>query len=217
MMTVLISGATGMVGKELTRRLTEKGYTVRGLTLGQETDLFHWNPKANYIDPKAFENLDAIVHLAGAPISEKWSENYKKELHESRIKTADLLFEYVHKYAPNLKTFITATGSNYYRTFTSNQIFTEFDSNGNDFLGKLCKQWENAAFQFQKLNSRVVALRTAADLSDKGGMLKKLMPLVKLNLASPLGYGKQILPWIHLSDLAEMYIFALDNENLKGA
>lgn len=217
MMTVLISGATGLVGKKLTKELKAKGYTVRSLSRKKEKDSFYWNVNENYIDPKAFENLDAIIHLAGAPISGKWTKAYKKELYESRVNTADLLFDYAKKYSPDLKTFISASGTNYYGTFTSDKIFTEEDQNGDDFLGNLCKDWENAAFQFETLGTRVVALRTAAVLAENSGMLKEFMPLAKWNLASPLGSGKQIVPWIHLDDLTQMYMYALEIENVKGA
>lgn len=217
MMTVLISGATGLVGQKLTIELKAKGYTVKILSRKKDENSFYWNLNENYINPKAFENLDAIIHLAGAPISKKWTKDYKKELYESRIKTGDLLFKYAKKYSPDLKTFITASGTNYYGTITSDKIFTENDKNGDDFLGQLCLDWENVAFQFQKLGTKVVALRTAAVLAQNSGMLKEFKPLAKWNLASPLGSGKQILPWIHLDDLVEMYIYTLENENLKGA
>lgn len=217
MKTVLISGATGLVGKKIKAALEAKNYTVRSLSRKKEKDLFHWNPDENYIDSKAFENLDVIIHLAGASISEKWTKDYKKELYDSRIKTAELLFENTKKYAPNLKTFITSSGTNYYGTYTSDKIFSEHVPSGNDFLGNLCLDWENAAFKFESLGTRVAAVRTAAVLSKKDGMLKKLMPLAKLNLASPLGSGKQIVPWIHINDLVEIYVHILENENLNGA
>lgn len=217
MMTVLISGATGLVGKKLTQELNSKGYNVRILSRKKSEDHFYWNLRENFIDPKAFENLDAIIHLAGAPISGKWTKEYKKELYYSRIKTAELLFDNSKKHAPNLKTFITSSGTNYYGTFTSDKIFTENDRNGNDFLGELCRDWEAAAVKFEELNTRVVAVRTAAVLSENGGMLEKLLPLAKSNLASPLGSGKQIMPWIHIDDLVGIYIHTLENENLKGA
>ncbi|SMC51408.1 TIGR01777 family oxidoreductase [Moheibacter sediminis] len=217
MKTVLISGATGLVGKKLKAALEAKNYTVRSLSRKKEKDLFYWNLQENYVDPKAFENLNTIIHLAGAPISEKWTKEYKKELYDSRIKTAELLFENTKKYAPDLKTFITSSGANYYGTFTTDKIFSENEPNGNDFLGNLCLDWENAAFKFESLGTRVATVRTAAVLSDKDGMLKKLMPLTKLNLASPLGSGKQIVPWIHIDDLVGIYIHILENENLNGA
>lgn len=216
-MTVLISGTTGLVGKKLKSVLESKNYTVKSLSRKKEENSFYWNLNENYIDPKAFENVDAIIHLAGAPISSKWTKEYKKELYDSRIKTADLLFDFAKKYSPHLKTFITASGTNYYGTFTSDKILTEKDKNGDDFLGNLCKDWEYAAFQFQELGTRIASLRTAAVLAENSGMLKEFMPLAKLNLASPLGSGKQIVPWIHLDDLVEMYIYALENEDMNGA
>lgn len=216
MKTVLISGTTGLVGNKLKATLESKNYTVKSLSRKKENNSFYWNVNENYIDPKAFENVDAIIHLAGAPISKKWTKEYKKELYDSRIKTADLLFDYSKKYAPHLKTFITASGTNYYGTFTSDKIFKENDRNGNDFLGKLCVDWENAAHQFESLGTRLASVRTSAVLSEKGGMLKKLIPLTKLNLASPLGSGNQIVPWIHIDDLINIYIYILENEDING-
>ncbi len=217
MKTILISGATGLVGKKIARELKAKNYTVRCLSRKKGNDFFYWSPEENYIDPKAFENLDVIIHLAGAPVSERWTDDYKKELYDSRIKTAKLLFDYTKKYAPGLNTFITASGSNYYGTFTSEKKLTESDENSKDFLGNLCRDWENAAFKFEAMGTRVIALRTGAVLSENNGILKKLTPIVKMNLASPLGSGKQIMPWIHIDDLVAIYIFTLENENLKGA
>lgn len=217
MESVLISGASGLIGKPLSKRLTSDGYEVRMLSREKTSSYFYWNPTKNEIDEKAFENLDAIIHLAGAPISKKWTNSYKKELYKSRINTADLLFETAKKLNAPIKTFITASGVNYYGTETTDKIFDENDAHADDFLGNLCFDLEQTAKKFESLGARVCTVRTAAVLSTEGGMLKELMPLADKYLLSPLGSGKQILPWIHLDDLVNLYVYLLENKNLSGA
>lgn len=217
MKTVLISGATGLVGGILAQRLTEKGYEVRILSRKKSANHFIWDLKEKKIEDSAFENLDAIIHLAGAPVSKKWSESYKEVIYKSRVDSSKLLFEYVKKLNIDLKTFITASGINYYGTLTSDKIFIETDPPSTDFFGKVCVDWENAAFDFESLGTRVCSVRTSVVLSTQGGMLKELLPITKLNLLSPLGTGKQILPWIHVDDLVNMYIYLLENKKLSGA
>lgn len=217
MKSVLITGASGLIGKELVRKLKQKGYEVRTLSRNKSETNFYWNPEKKFMDEAAFENLDAIIHLAGASISKRWTKAYKKEIYASRIKSADLLFEFAKRLKTPLKTFITASGTNYYGTKTTSQIFQEKDPHGDDFLGKLCYDWEMSAAQFENLGARVCAVRTTAVLSNQGGILKELNPLAKSYLLSPLGSGKQIQPWIHIEDLVHIYIHLLENEHLKGA
>src|SRR5690606_36926660 len=132
------------------------------------------------------------------------------------IKSSDLLFEFATKLSTKLKVFISASGSNYYGTKTSSQIFNESDSASDDFLAKVCYDWEISASQFEKMGARVCMVRTTAVLSNNGGLFKKLKPLAKNHLLSPLGSGKQILPWIHLDDIVQLYIHLLENPNLEG-
>ena len=218
-MNVLITGASGFIGQSLVKKLRERNHHVRVLVRKNPTDEneFRWNPKDEFIDEKAFENLDAIIHLAGANISKKWTESYKKELFESRINTANLLKEYCQKNNIRLKAFISASGVNYYGTFTSDQILHE-DSGvlKNDFLAKLCIDWENAADQFAELSERVICLRTALVLGKNGGAFPFLRKITDLNLGAAIGSGKQWMNWIHLKDLVEMYIFVLENEHVNG-
>ena len=165
-MNVLITGASGFIGQSLVEKLRERNHHVRVLTRGNPTqeNEFRWNPNEQFIDEKALENLDAIIHLAGANISKRWTEKYKKELFESRINTANLLKKYCRKNNIHLKAFISASGVNYYGTFTSDEVLHE-DSGviQNDFLAKLCVEWEQAADQFSEHYDRVVCLRTALE------------------------------------------------------
>ena len=219
MMNILITGGTGLVGTALVKKLEERNHTVRILTRSEseEKNEFYWNIDDKKIDDKAFENLDCIIHLAGANISERWTDDYKKELYSSRIDSADLLREYCLEKGIHLKSFISSSGVNYYGTFTSDQILTE-DSEivENDFLAKLCVAWENAADQFASIAERVVCLRTAVVLSKKGGAFPLLKKTVNLNIGSGVGTGKQWMNWIHIDDLVNMYVEAVENTSING-
>ena len=217
MKSVLISGATGLIGQNLVQKLKSKSWEVRTLSRKQSESHFYWNPENAEIDEKAFENLDAIIHLAGAPISKIWTNSYKKELYESRVNSAELLFETARKLNVPLKTFITASGVNYYGTQTTDIVYEETHPFADDFLGNLCFNLEQTAKKFESMGTRVCAVRTAAVLSPNGGMLKELIPLAKKFLLSPLGSGQQFLPWIHIEDMVNIYIHLLENENLSGA
>lgn len=217
MQTVLISGATGLIGQKLVQKLKANSHEVRTLSRNQSRNHFYWNPEKAEIDEKAFENLDAIIHLAGAPISKRWTNSYKKELYKSRIDSAELLFETARKLNAPIKTFITASGVNYYGTQTTDTVFKETDGHADDFLGNLCFDLEQTAQKFETLGTRVCAVRTAAVLSPDGGMLKELIPLANKFILSPLGSGKQILPWIHIDDMVNLYVYLLENKSLSGA
>ena len=219
MMNILITGGTGLVGTALVKKLEERNHTVRILTRSEseEKNEFYWNISEKKIDQKAFENLDCIIHLAGANISERWTDDYKKELYSSRIDSAHLLREYCVEKGIHLKSFISSSGVNYYGTFTSDQILTEnSEIVENDFLAKLCVAWENAADQFESIAERVVCLRTALVLSRKGGAFPLLKKTVNLNIGSGVGTGKQWMNWIHIDDLVHMYVEAAENTSING-
>lgn len=217
---VLITGANGMVAQELSKTL-EKEYTVRFLTRKKQRDNdYEWDIKNGTIDETAFENVSHIIHLAGANISEKrWTDERKKELISSRVDSAKLLLNTLKKKNIILKSFISASGINYYGTITTEKIYTEDDAAGNDFLSEVVVLWEKSAddFKEQKLAERVVKIRTAVVLSEKEGALKKMLPTINLGIGSPLGSGKQYMPWIHVKDICSIYEFALKNPKLEGA
>lgn len=217
---ILITGAGGLIARELAKRL-EKDYTVRFLTRKKRrSDEFEWNIREKTIDESAFDGVSHIIHLAGANISEKrWTDERKKELISSRVDSADLILKTLQKKNIKLKSFISASGINYYGTKTTDQIFTENDGPGNDFLSEVVVLWERAADQFkqQNLAERVVKIRTAVVLSEKDGALKKMLPPIKMGIGSALGSGKQYMPWIHIDDICSIYELALTNPYMDGA
>lgn len=216
-MNILLTGGSGLIGSELTKILIENGHQVRILTREKQIEhpFYHWDKDT--IDEKVFENLDGIIHLAGSLIAKRWTNSYKKEIFSSRVDTANLLFEYVKKLNINLKFFISASGTAYYGQITSNKIFKESDEPNIDFLGKVCVAWENAAYQFEKIGARVVCLRTSLVLSKNGEGFKLLKKPIQLGVGANLGNGKQWMPWIHITDLIQMYAEAVDNDKIKGS
>ncbi|WP_291118488.1 TIGR01777 family oxidoreductase [Empedobacter sp. UBA7248] len=216
-MNILLTGGSGLIGSELTKILIENGHQVRILTREKQIEhpFYHWDKDT--IDEKVFENLDGIIHLAGSLIAKRWTNSYKKEIFSSRVDTANLLFEYVKKLNIDLKFFISASGTAYYGQITSNKIFKESDEPNIDFLGKVCVAWENAAYQFEKIGARVVCLRTSLVLSKNGEGFKLLKKPIQLGVGANLGNGKQWMPWIHITDLIQMYAEAVDNDKIKGS
>ncbi|UAM98592.1 TIGR01777 family oxidoreductase [Polaribacter litorisediminis] len=213
MAKILITGGTGLVGTRLTKMLIDKKHEVIILSRNPKNkNEFKWDIAKNYVDQKAFENTDYVIHLAGAGIADKrWTYERKKVIIDSRVQTANLLFKTIKENKIHLKGFISASGIGYYGAITTQTIFKESDPVGNDFLGEVCQKWEDAAHQFEGLNIPVTILRTGIVLSKQGGALEKM----KLPVISPIGSGKQYVPWIHLDDLCYMYIQAIEG-NLKG-
>ena len=215
---VLITGGSGLIGKRLSELLLEKGYEVSWLSRQPKNrgsiKAYKWDVHASYIDIEAFHDLDHIIHLAGAGIADKrWSEKRKQEIIFSRVASTELLLDYVKKLKVDLKSFVSASATGYYGSVSNEKIYVETDTPGNDYLSEVCKLWEEAIFLFQANNIRTVALRTGIVLSENGGALAKM----KTPIISPLGYGKQYMPWIHLDDLCKMYLISLSNSNFKGA
>ena len=217
---VLITGASGMIAKELAKKIGRE-YEIRFLTRKKEHDHeYEWDIRKGSIDEVALENVSHIIHLAGANISEKrWTPERKRELISSRVDSAELLRTALRKHKIKLKSFISASGINFYGTETSEKIYTENDPPGNDFLSEVVVLWERAAddFKEQDLAERVVKIRTAVVLSEKDGALKKMVPPIQYYIGSPLGSGQQYMPWIHVEDICSVYELALKNSTMDGA
>lgn len=218
-MKVLITGATGLIGSELTEKLLKNDHSVNYLTTSISKIInkanykgFYWNPEEGTIDENCIEGVDVIVHLAGASISKRWTKNYKQELIESRLLSAHLLFGLVKKSQNQVKQFISASGTAIYpdsfsKVYDENSLEIE-----DSFLSNLVVKWEESANQFQLLSIKTAVLRTGIVFSAKGGALAEMVKLIKLGVGSGFGSGKQIQSWIHIQDLVNMYYFAITNQ-----
>lgn len=222
MENVLITGGTGLVGRHLSNRLKEKGCSVALLSrkpaYNQGLKVYTWDPDSGAIDPEALSMADYIIHLAGAGLGDKrWSEKRKKEILDSRIKSAGLLTAGLKETGKRPQAFISASGIGYYGSETSEHIFNESDKPGPDFIGQVCCRWEEAAGEAASMGIRTVIIRTGIVLTKRGGALQRMALPARFGFGSPLGSGRQYLPWIHIDDLCGIYIKALEDRSMSGA
>ncbi len=218
-MKVLITGATGLIGQELTELLLQNNHTVHYLTtsplkIHNKANYygFFWNPQEGKIDENCIEGVDAIVHLAGASISKRWTNSYKQELIESRVLSSNLLFSLLKKHSNQVKHFISASGTAIYPDSYENVYDESSTQIDNTFLGNVVVKWEESADQFKLLNLKVTKLRTGVVFSEKGGALLEMIKPIKMYVGSGFGTGKQMQSWIHLSDVANLYYFVIQNQ-----
>lgn len=222
MKNVLITGGNGFVGKYLSDKLIQCGYHVTVLSrknnYHNKIPTFTWDLKKETIDKEALENVEYIVHLAGENIGERrWTEERMQRIIDSRVKSGNLIFEEVKKKKIKLKAFISASAVGYYGAVTSEKIFNETDPPCNDFLGETCRLWEQTAYQFENAGIRTVIIRSGIVLAKKEGALPKMMGPVKLGIGSAIGDGKQYIPWIHIDDICNIFIKAIEDETMHGA
>ena len=222
METILIAGGAGLIGTNLSGKLKEKGYNVlllsRKSKRGNSYSVYSWNPDKSEIENEALKRADYIINLAGAGIGDKrWTKKRRDLILDSRVKTSELIFNKIQETGKKPKAFITASGIGYYGADTSEKIFFETDQPAADFIGQVCQQWEQAADQFEKSGIRTVKIRTGIVLSKKGGALSRMAVPVKFWIGSALGSGKQYLPWIHIDDLCDIYVRAIEDAKMTGA
>ena len=219
---VLITGGSGLVGRGLTTLLLEKGYQVSWLSRKkiENGDILHyqWDVERGFLEEGALEGVNTIIHLAGESIgSGRWTASRKQRIVNSRVESARLLFERVSKMKNKPGAFISSSAIGYYGAVNSTHIFQEDDlPRADDFLSRTCRAWEDSARRFSDLGMRQVCLRAGVVLSAREGALQKLRLPVTLGLGSALGRGTQYMPWIHLRDLSQLYLHAIENKALSG-
>ncbi|WP_296147622.1 TIGR01777 family oxidoreductase [uncultured Flavobacterium sp.] len=221
-MKILITGATGLIGSELVSLLLQNGVSIHYLARSKKEvknepnyQGFLWNPEQGKIDENCLLGVDAIIHLAGAPISMRWTQKNKQEIIESRILSTNLLYRTLKSHPNQVKQLVSASAIGIYPDSLEN-VYTEDNKSIDDsFLGQVVLKWEQAADQFKRLDIKVCKIRTGLVLAKKGGMLKELLKPIKLGAGSAYGSGKQWQSWIHIDDLTHLYYFALQN-NWEG-
>ena len=222
---IIITGATGLVGKNISSELIKKSEEVIVFTRNVEAGK-NKVPNAsmylkwNYDKPEEWKehinNSKAIIHLAGANLaSKRWSKKYKKIITESRIKSTQNLIKAVSEAKNKPEVFICSSAVGYYGN-SGDTLLTEDSAPGNDFLANLCIQWEKAAEEIETLGIRRVCIRSGLVLSKEEGILKKFLLPYNLYVGGKLGNGNQWFPWIHINDIVNIYLFSLYN-NIEGA
>lgn len=222
MAKVLISGGTGSIGLLMADYLLERGHEVGLLSRSKRPNfrfqVYEWDPDENTLDPEALDSCEYIIHLAGAGIADKaWTKERKKEIIDSRVGTTDLLYNKVLELKPPLKAFVSASAVGYYGQLTSDRIYVEKNKAANDFVGKTCFLWEQAAERFEDLGIRTVRLRLGIVLMENGGALEKMAKPVQMGFGAVLGSGKQYIPWIHWKDLISLFDKAMTDTRMSGA
>jgi len=219
--TVLITGGTGLVGSTLLPLLHSTGYKLRILTRGGRSPAiaraFKWDIQKGIVEEGAVEGVDHIIHLAGENIgSGRWTKARRKKIIDSRVLSARLLFDTVEKRNPGLKSFTSASATGYYGTKTTDRIYSEKDPPADDFLARVCVEWEEAAGLFRSGGYRSSVVRTGIVLDKKGGVLKRVLPAINMRFLPLFGDGKHYLPWIHIEDLCAIYLKILSDTGMDG-
>lgn len=221
-MTILITGATGLIGKEIVKLYQRNHINIHYLTTSksklntsEKYKGFYWNPKKGEIDHACFKGVSAIVNLVGASISKRWTSAYKKEVLESRTLTAKFLQDTIRKHNYKIDHVVSASAIGIYPS-SFNTIYSEDDNKvSTSFLGEVVDAWEKAVDQFTDLGVKVAKIRIGLVLSIKGGALPEIVKPIKLGVGAAFGDGKQWQSWIHIKDLASMFVFILQNQ-LEG-
>ncbi|ASV29138.1 TIGR01777 family oxidoreductase [Maribacter cobaltidurans] len=222
-MRILITGATGLVGTELVSHCHDKGYVVHFLTTSKDKMVskenlkgFYWNPTKKEIDIRCFDGVTTIINLAGASISKRWTPSYKKQILNSRINSLQTLYGAIDKLPQHtITSIISASAIGIYPDSLSNYYEEDEEAVDDSFLGRVVLAWEEEADTFKSLGIMVSKVRIGLVLSDKGGALPQMAKPVKYYTGAAFGSGLQWQPWIHLSDLARIFLFVLENE-LEG-
>jgi len=219
---VLITGATGLVGQEIVKVCHNKGIAVHYLTtskskLSNTEDYkgFYWNPSEDCIDAACFEGVEVIINLVGASISKRWTDTYKEEILKSRTETARLLKTTIAEHDFPIKQVVSASAIGVYPSSLVNYYEEDHDEVSSSFLGDVVAQWETAVDAFTELDIKVCKVRIGLVLSAHGGALPEIIKPMRFGAGAAFGSGEQWQSWIHITDLAELFVFAL-TENLKG-
>jgi uncharacterized protein (TIGR01777 family) len=221
-MLVAVTGASGLIGTALTRRLREAGHQVLRLTRSEPTepDQVRWDPRAGQLDPDDLAKADAVVHLAGVNIAAhlRWTGKVKRELLESRVQGTGLVARTMATLAEGPggpRVLVCASGVNFYGD-RGDEVLTEESSGGRGFLADLVRKWEAAAEPARAAGLRVIHLRTGLVQDAAGAGLPKQVLMFRLGVGGRLGSGRQWLSWISLEDAVGAYLHALTHDDLKG-
>ncbi len=221
-MRVLVTGATGLVGKQLVQQLQGRDIEVAFVTTAKDKLMalpgcqgFFWNPRQGEIDPACLAGVEVIFHLAGSSIDGSWSSKGKQLIIHSRVEASQTLYGLLQQHPHQVKQVICASAVGIYDTLDAVQTEDNYTPATN-FLGKVVQQWEGENRRFEDLGIPVALLRIGLVLSRDGGALPHIEQMAKYYLASPLGSGKQYYSWIHLTDLVRLFLFVMDHR-LAGA
>ena len=223
--TIIITGATGLIGSKLAARLTDRGERVIAFVRHPERDKQRVPKASHYVKweagmhegewKEAIDDADALINLAGAPIAARWTDEHKQKVYNSRVLGTRHLVEAVMEAERGPSVLVNGSAVGYYGASALNHV-DEASPPGDDFMGRVCADWEAEAVKAAREGVRVALIRTGIVLSPDGGALEKIVPPFRLFVGGPFGSGNQPWPWIHIDDLINLFLFALDNEKVEG-
>lgn len=224
---ILITGGTGLIGQGIVQRLRAAGHALKILTrdaprqAATRTDpgieFVAWNPHAGELAPNALEGVTAVVHLAGAPVAQRWTPAAKRAILASRVESTALLHQHMAQLPADLRPRVCVSASAIGIYPSSDAWLNEESAPGDGFAADVVRQWEAGMEAIEALGVRTVRIRIGLVLSANGGMLGRLLPVFKLGMGSPVGDGNQWQSWVHHADVERMIIWALSTETVRGA
>jgi uncharacterized protein (TIGR01777 family) len=213
---ITISGASGFIGRRLLKVLGSEGHTLQVLSRHAGTNMpgnvkvWAWDPVKGEPPADALRDTDAVIHLAGEPVAQRWSDEAKQRIRDSRVAgTRNLVQALGHLDKPPA-TLICASAIGYYGS-RGDEILTEQSAAGSGYLPEVCVAWESEAANAEPLGMRVVRVRTGLVLDGRGGALQKMLPPFRMGVGGRLGDGKQWMSWIHLEDLVGIFRLGLES------
>ncbi|MEO6723862.1 MAG: TIGR01777 family oxidoreductase [Blastocatellia bacterium] len=222
-MRVLITGATGFIGKRLCQVLLDEGHEMvvlsrhpEGVRMMSGVTAFAWNPEAELPPEEAWEGVEAVIHLAGEPVAaSRWTDEQKRRIRDSRVKGTRNLVDGMKKLSVGPKVLVCGSAVGFYGNRGDQQLDEQSEA-GRGFLSEVCVEWEREAEKARNLGTRVALVRIGVVLDEGGGALDKMLLPFKLGLGGRLGDGRQWFPWIHLDDIVGIFRHALLNEQVIG-
>jgi uncharacterized protein len=224
-MRVAVTGATGTIGSALVRELVTRGDHVVALSrdpasarerLGEGVDAVAWEKPGSEVAPAhALSGCDGVVHLLGEPVDQRWSDEAKRAIRDSRVNGTRYLVAGLRDADPRPRVLVSQSATGYYGP-RGDEPVDEGEPAGDDFLARVVVDWEAEARAAEALGLRVAMMRTGVVLSESGGALGKMMTPFKLGVGGPVAGGKQYVPWVHIDDVVGALICALEDERLEG-
>jgi uncharacterized protein (TIGR01777 family) len=214
---VAVTGATGLIGSALVEQLRASGARVRRLVRpgGGGADDVEWDPMRGVLAPNALDGVDAVVHLAGEPIAQRWSADKKRSIRETRVRGTELLARTIADMSGGPRVLLSGSAVGYYGD-RGDELLDEQSAAGTDFLARVAREWEQATASASDAGVRVVHVRTGVVLSPKGGALAKLLLPFRMGVGGPIGNGHQWMSWISLHDQLRAMEHALASSDMAG-
>jgi uncharacterized protein (TIGR01777 family) len=218
-MKVAISGVTGLIGEPLRKSFAADGFEVLALTRQRAMPPLRtitWDIQKGRFDASALEGIDVVVHLAGEPVAQRWTDRSKQAIRDSRVKGTRLLVEGLKSLSKRPRVLVSASAVGFYGDGGDREL-DESSPAGAGFLADVCQEWEHAAMDALGLGIRAAVIRIGIVLTTRGGALGKMLLPFKLGLGGPVGRGTQWMPWIHIDDLVAAFRHVVSNEDIVGA